>query len=159
MTAQEQVAALLDTPVTILETIYDLAMDKLPNAVAELRKARVGTMTATNEYELAYRKAQLEVMTKADTDGVKMTEGKRELIAKDQVAEQYMVMNIAKALEASNQDVVFEFKDQLAAMYAILSWKQTELKNSVNTVNTPHVDMQPAYEPADDDLADFEVVR
>ena len=78
MTPQEQVAALLDTPVTILETIYDLAMTKLPMAVGELRTARLATMTATNEYELNYRKAQLEIMTQADQHETTVRGGEHE---------------------------------------------------------------------------------
>lgn len=153
MTTQELVAGLLDTPVTILERIYDLAMVRLPAASGELRKARLATMEATNTYELAYRKAQLEAMTQADKDGVKLTEGKRELVAKDMAAEQYSALNIAKALESSSQDLVFELKDQLTALYSMLSWKQTELKNTQASVNTPRYTNQ---DTAADDLVDLD---
>lgn len=155
MSIQEDVAALLDTPVTILERIYDLAMVRLPAASGELRKARVGTMNATNVYELAYRKAQLDIMTQADKDGVKLTEGKRELMAKDAVSEQYSNMNMAKALESSCQDLVFELKDQLTALYSMLSWKQTELKNTQASVNVPRYTNQESDQDLETDLDDF----
>ena len=169
MTTQEQVAGLLDTPVTILERIYDLAMVRLPSASGDLRKARLATVEAVGAYELAYRKAQLEIMAQADKDGVKITEGKRELAAKDKVADESMAAMIAKAQEGAAQDLLFELKDQLTALYSMLSWKQTELKNTCSSVNAPprytnqdtgsdDVDFAAMERGTQDDLTDFEAV-
>lgn len=144
----DEVARLLDSPVTILERIYDLGMVRLPRAGDELRTARLATVAAINAYENAYRKAQLDIMQQAEKDGIKLTEGKRELMAKDRVADESMQAMIAKAQEAACQDLVFELKDQLAAMNSILGWKQSELKATTNATNarqqgSPYEDYEP----------------
>lgn len=132
LTTAEAVAGFLNNPTTILERIYDLGMVRLPSASADLRKCRMNTVEAVNAYEMTYRKAQLDIVQQADKDGVKLTEGKRELAAKDKASDEAMQMMIAKAQESAAQDLVYELKDQLSAMNSILMWKQSELRATIS---------------------------
>lgn len=130
----ENIHDLLDNPTVILEQLYDLGMHRLPACVSDLRQKREEAVVAKLSYEVAFRKAQLDIQEKATA---KITIAERELKASKEVEVEKLNADIAQVKASSAQDVVFLIKDQINIYQNLLMWKESEVKATPSGNNAP----------------------
>ena len=147
------VSELLDNPTVLLQKLYDTTFTALPDAIAQLRNARLNKTDAELNYDEEYRKAQLIIQKQAQDKGEKLTIAERELKAKDAAMEAQTKAETADVVASAAADFVFLLKDQKDTLNTLVMWKMAEMKMAPTTIGGQNFNKQGPSEPDVPDMS------